>query len=76
MDLMGPLSQSIQRSQYVLVVVDDFSRYVWVRFMRTKDEVEEVLQGSLFPTLERQFDRQIRGVRSDRGGEFLSTTFS
>nr|GEX05902.1 hypothetical protein [Tanacetum cinerariifolium] len=32
---------SINGKRYVLVIVDDFSRYTWVHFLRTKDETPE-----------------------------------
>nr|GFC09631.1 hypothetical protein [Tanacetum cinerariifolium] len=34
--------QSINGKRYVLVVVDDYSRYTWVFFLRSKDEASEV----------------------------------
>nr|GEV33830.1 integrase, catalytic region, zinc finger, CCHC-type, peptidase aspartic, catalytic [Tanacetum cinerariifolium] len=42
MDLCGPLRvASINGKRYVLVIVDDYSRYTWVHFLRTKDETPE-----------------------------------
>nr|GFA97804.1 retrovirus-related Pol polyprotein from transposon TNT 1-94 [Tanacetum cinerariifolium] len=42
MDLCGPMHvQSINGKRYVLVVVDDYSRYTWVFFLRSKDEASE-----------------------------------
>nr|GFC16196.1 integrase, catalytic region, zinc finger, CCHC-type, peptidase aspartic, catalytic [Tanacetum cinerariifolium] len=39
MDLCGPMSiASINGKRYVLVIVDDYSRYTWARFLRSKDE--------------------------------------
>ncbi|GJR57409.1 retrovirus-related pol polyprotein from transposon TNT 1-94 [Tanacetum coccineum] len=39
MDLCGPLRvQSINGKKYILVIVDDYSRFTWVKFLRTKDE--------------------------------------
>ncbi|GKB14306.1 retrovirus-related pol polyprotein from transposon TNT 1-94 [Tanacetum coccineum] len=39
MDLCGPMRiASINGKRYVLVIVDDFSRYTWVHFLRSKDE--------------------------------------
>ena len=75
-DLMGPLGPSLWRSEYALVVVDDHSRYTWVRCLRTKDEAEEALMHVLIPEMERQFRRRVAGIRSDNGGEFLSGRFT
>ncbi|GKE32570.1 retrovirus-related pol polyprotein from transposon TNT 1-94 [Tanacetum coccineum] len=42
MDLCGPMRiQSINGKKYILVVVDDYSRFTWVKFLRSKDEVPE-----------------------------------
>nr|GFA76741.1 opie1 putative pol protein [Tanacetum cinerariifolium] len=34
---------SINGKKYVLVIVDDYSRYTWTYFLRSKDETSEVL---------------------------------
>ncbi|GJS30554.1 uncharacterized mitochondrial protein-like protein [Tanacetum coccineum] len=42
MDLYGPmLVESINGKKYVLVIVDDYSRYTWTHFLRSKDETPE-----------------------------------
>nr|GFC19014.1 putative ribonuclease H-like domain-containing protein [Tanacetum cinerariifolium] len=42
MDLCGPMHvQSINGKRYVLVVVDDYSRYTWVFLLHSKDEASE-----------------------------------
>nr|GEV26913.1 putative ribonuclease H-like domain-containing protein [Tanacetum cinerariifolium] len=42
MDLCGPMHvKSINGRRYVLVVVDDYSRYTWVFFLHSKDEATE-----------------------------------
>nr|GFB82673.1 ribonuclease H-like domain-containing protein [Tanacetum cinerariifolium] len=44
MDLCGPMRvASINGKIYVLVIVDDYSRYTWTHFLRSKDETPEVL---------------------------------
>nr|GEV65841.1 hypothetical protein [Tanacetum cinerariifolium] len=43
-DLCGPMHiESINGERYVLVVVDDYSRYTWVFFLHFKDEASEVI---------------------------------
>nr|GEU47500.1 hypothetical protein [Tanacetum cinerariifolium] len=45
MDLCGPmLVASINWKKYILVIVDDYSRYTWTLFLRSKDETPEVLK--------------------------------
>ncbi|GJY83044.1 retrovirus-related pol polyprotein from transposon TNT 1-94 [Tanacetum coccineum] len=44
MDLCGPMRvESFNGKRYVLVIVDDYSRYTWTHFLRPKDEPPEVL---------------------------------
>ena len=41
-DLMGPARvQSLGRKNYILVVMDDFTRYTWVVILRDKAEALE-----------------------------------
>nr|GEX89395.1 putative ribonuclease H-like domain-containing protein [Tanacetum cinerariifolium] len=48
MDLCGPMRvASINGKRYVLVTVDDYSRYTWVHFLRTKDETPKVIKNFL-----------------------------
>ncbi|GJU78654.1 retrovirus-related pol polyprotein from transposon TNT 1-94 [Tanacetum coccineum] len=48
MDLCGPMRvASINGKKYILVIVDDFSRYTWTLFLRSKDETPEVLKDFL-----------------------------
>nr|GEY12766.1 retrovirus-related Pol polyprotein from transposon TNT 1-94 [Tanacetum cinerariifolium] len=45
MDLCGPMRiASINGKRYVLVIVDDYSRYTWVHFLRSKDEAPKVIK--------------------------------
>ncbi|GKE08210.1 retrovirus-related pol polyprotein from transposon TNT 1-94 [Tanacetum coccineum] len=36
-----PLIESINGKKYILVIVDDYSRYAWTHFLRPKDETPE-----------------------------------
>ncbi|GKA85187.1 retrovirus-related pol polyprotein from transposon TNT 1-94 [Tanacetum coccineum] len=46
MDLYGPMRvASINGKKYILVNVDDYSRYTWVYFLRTKDEAPDMIIG-------------------------------
>nr|GEW42842.1 retrovirus-related Pol polyprotein from transposon TNT 1-94 [Tanacetum cinerariifolium] len=45
MDLYGPIRiASINGKRYILVIMDDYSRYTWVDFLRSKDETPEVIK--------------------------------
>nr|GEV40971.1 Gag-Pol polyprotein [Tanacetum cinerariifolium] len=42
MDLCGPMRvQTINGKKHILVIVDDYSRFTWVKFLRSKDEIPE-----------------------------------
>ncbi|GJZ81698.1 retrovirus-related pol polyprotein from transposon TNT 1-94 [Tanacetum coccineum] len=44
MDLCGPIRvASINGKKYILVIIDDYSRYTWVNFLRTKDEAPDMI---------------------------------
>nr|GEW87671.1 putative ribonuclease H-like domain-containing protein [Tanacetum cinerariifolium] len=43
-NLCGPMRiANINGKRYVLVIVDDYSRYTWIHFLRSKDEALEVI---------------------------------
>nr|ABA97303.1 retrotransposon protein, putative, unclassified, expressed [Oryza sativa Japonica Group] len=68
MDTVGPARvQSVGGKWYVLVIVDDFSRYSWVLFMATKDEAFQHFRG-LFLRLDLEFPGSLKRIRSDNGG--------
>ncbi|GJR24846.1 retrovirus-related pol polyprotein from transposon TNT 1-94 [Tanacetum coccineum] len=75
MDLCGPMRiESINGKTYILVIVDDYSRYTWIVFLRTKDETPEVLKDFL-KMIQRNLQAHVITVRTDRGIEFLNKTF-
>nr|GEV87005.1 integrase, catalytic region, zinc finger, CCHC-type, peptidase aspartic, catalytic [Tanacetum cinerariifolium] len=44
MDLCGPMRvESINGKKYILLIVDDYSRFTWFKFLRSKDEAPEVI---------------------------------
>ncbi|GJV43010.1 retrovirus-related pol polyprotein from transposon TNT 1-94, partial [Tanacetum coccineum] len=48
MDLCGQMQvASINGKKYILVIIDDYSRYTWTLFLRSKDETPEVLKDFL-----------------------------
>nr|GEV99535.1 hypothetical protein [Tanacetum cinerariifolium] len=74
MDLCSPMRvESINGKKYVLVIVNDYSRYTWTHFLRSKDETPEVLIDFL-RFVQRGLHAQVRIVRTDKGTEFLNKT--
>nr|GEY92133.1 retrovirus-related Pol polyprotein from transposon TNT 1-94 [Tanacetum cinerariifolium] len=74
MDLCGLMRvASINGKRYVLVIIDDYSRYTWTYFLRSKDETPEVLIDFL-RLIQRGLYAQVRIVRTHKGTEFLNQT--
>ncbi|WVZ70860.1 LOW QUALITY PROTEIN: hypothetical protein U9M48_019494 [Paspalum notatum var. saurae] len=75
MDTVGPARvASVSGKWYVLVVVDDFSRFSWVFFMESKDEVFGFVR-DLVLRLRNENHKAMRAIRSDNGGEFRNSQF-
>ena len=71
-DLMGPVRvQSLGGKKYILVVVDDFTRYTWVVLLKDKIEAPEKMI-HLCKKLQVEKDTMIARIRSDHGREFRS----
>nr|GEZ07065.1 retrovirus-related Pol polyprotein from transposon TNT 1-94 [Tanacetum cinerariifolium] len=76
MDLCGPMRvASINGMNYILVIVDDYSRYTWTLFLRFKDETPEVLKDFL-TMIQRNLQALVLTIRTDRGTEFLNKTLN
>ncbi|GJZ18094.1 retrovirus-related pol polyprotein from transposon TNT 1-94 [Tanacetum coccineum] len=74
MDLCGPMRvESLNGKKYVLVIVNDYSRYTWTHFLRSKDKTLEVLIDFL-KLVQRGLHAQVRTVQTDKGTEFLNKT--
>nr|GEW30852.1 uncharacterized mitochondrial protein AtMg00810-like [Tanacetum cinerariifolium] len=44
MDLYGPIRvESVNGKKYILVIVDDYSRFTWVKLLRSKDEASDFI---------------------------------
>jgi hypothetical protein len=76
MDTIGPsLVHSIGGKWYVLIIVDDYYRYSWVFFLKSKDEVFEHFQ-SLALRLNNEHPNFLKGIHSDNGTEFRNASFN
>nr|GEW43882.1 hypothetical protein [Tanacetum cinerariifolium] len=73
-DLCSPMRiESINGKKYILVIVDDYSRYTWTHFLRTKDETPEVLKDFL-KMIQRNLQAQVIISHTNRCTEFLNST--
>ena len=76
MDVMGPLQiDSLGEKRYVFVVIDDFSGYSWMKFLKEKSYTFEVFK-DLCQSIQEEKDSMIVKVRSDHDNEFKNTEFS
>ncbi|GJS93572.1 retrovirus-related pol polyprotein from transposon TNT 1-94 [Tanacetum coccineum] len=74
MDLCGPMRvESFKGKKYVMVIVDDYSRYTWTYFLRSKDETPKILIDFL-KLVQRGLHAQVRTIQTDKGTEFLNKT--
>ena len=74
-DVCGPLSTNARGGySYFVTFTDDFSRYGYVFLMRHKSETFDKFK-EFKNEVENQLNKKIKVLRSDRGGEYLSTEF-
>ncbi|KAG7588970.1 Zinc finger CCHC-type [Arabidopsis suecica] len=74
-DLCGPISPAtLAQNRYVFVIIDDFTRYMWTILLREKSESFEKFK-SFKSLVEKECNKQITTLRTDRGGEFTSREF-
>jgi IS30 family transposase len=75
MDTVGPSRvRSMGGKWYVLVIVDDYSRYSWAFFLESKDEVFEHFR-SLALRLNNEHPNYLKAIRNDNGTEFRNASF-
>ncbi|KAD4177952.1 hypothetical protein E3N88_26543 [Mikania micrantha] len=67
-DLCGPITPlSKGGNRYIFLIVDDFSRYMWVYLLKTKDEA--LSKFKIFKTeVEKETGFAIKMLRTDQGG--------
>jgi transposase InsO family protein len=71
MDLVGPSRVcSAGGKWYVLVIVDDYSRYAWVFFLADKGETFGFVRVVILWLKNERHGDAVRAIRSDNGSEF------
>ncbi|GJW27702.1 retrovirus-related pol polyprotein from transposon TNT 1-94 [Tanacetum coccineum] len=74
MNLYGPMRvASINEKMYILVIVDDYSRFTWVRFLKTKDEAPAAIIKCI-KNIQVHLKATVQNVRTDNGTEFINQT--
>ncbi|GKE21937.1 retrovirus-related pol polyprotein from transposon TNT 1-94 [Tanacetum coccineum] len=64
---------SINGKRYILVIVDDYSRFTWVKFLITKDEASEIII-KILKQAQVSLKARVRYLRSDNDIEFINQT--
>ncbi|GKB52251.1 retrovirus-related pol polyprotein from transposon TNT 1-94 [Tanacetum coccineum] len=74
MDLCGPIRvASINGKKYILVIVDDYSRFTWVYFLHTKYESPEIIN-NFIAWVQLNYNAKVHKIRTDNGTEFKNAT--
>ncbi|KAG7564986.1 Integrase catalytic core [Arabidopsis suecica] len=69
-DICGPFdAPSWSGEKYFITFIDDYSRYGFTYLLHEKSKSVNILE-VFIDEVERQLDRKVKVVRSDRGGEF------
>ncbi|GJT19109.1 retrovirus-related pol polyprotein from transposon TNT 1-94 [Tanacetum coccineum] len=74
MDLCGPMRVALViGKKYILVIVDDFSRFTWVYFLRSKDETLEIIK-KFIAKAQLNYKAKVCKIQTDNGTKFKNAT--
>ncbi|GJZ48728.1 retrovirus-related pol polyprotein from transposon TNT 1-94 [Tanacetum coccineum] len=74
MDLCGPMRvTSVNGKRYILIIVYDYSRFIWVKFLASKDEAPDFIIKFL-KMIQVRLNAAVRNIRTDNGTEFVNQT--
>ncbi|GKF64058.1 retrovirus-related pol polyprotein from transposon TNT 1-94 [Tanacetum coccineum] len=72
MDLCGLMRvASVNGKKYILVIVDDYSRFTWVKYLRSKDEAPAFIVNFL-KMIQVRLKETVCRIRTDNGTEFVN----
>ncbi|GJU61876.1 retrovirus-related pol polyprotein from transposon TNT 1-94 [Tanacetum coccineum] len=72
MDLCGLMRvQTINGKKYILVIIDDYSRFTWVKFLRSKDETLEIVIKFL-KQIQVGLNKTVRYIHTGNGTKFVN----
>ena len=70
MDLCGKMGmEALGGSYYFMSLIDDYSRRIWIYFLKTKDQALGKFK-EWHAMVENESEQKLKMVRSDKGGEF------
>ncbi|GJT33345.1 putative ribonuclease H-like domain-containing protein [Tanacetum coccineum] len=74
MNLCGPMRvASVNGKNYILVIVDDYSRFTWVKCLKSKDEAPNFIFKFL-KMIQVRLKVHVRRIRTNNGTEFVNQT--
>nr|GEX62034.1 hypothetical protein [Tanacetum cinerariifolium] len=74
MDLCRPMRvESVNGNKYILIIVDDYSRFTWVKCLRSKDEAPDFIIKFL-KMIQVRLKVPVRCIRTDNETEFVNQT--
>ncbi|GKC33215.1 retrovirus-related pol polyprotein from transposon TNT 1-94 [Tanacetum coccineum] len=74
MDLCGPMRvASVNGKKYILLIVDDYSRFTWVKCLRSKDEAPDFIIKFL-KMIQLWLKVHVRRIRTNNGTKFVNQT--
>nr|GEV56700.1 retrovirus-related Pol polyprotein from transposon TNT 1-94 [Tanacetum cinerariifolium] len=74
MDLRGPMRVvSVNGKKYILVIVDEYSRFTWVKCLISKDKAPDFIIKFL-KMIQVRLKTHVRQIRTDNGTEFVNQT--
>jgi transposase InsO family protein len=75
-DICGPITPPTPSgNRYFLLLVDDYSRYMWIALLPSKDAAAAAIK-NIQAAAERKSGKKLLALRTDRGGEFAATDFT
>nr|GFC41218.1 hypothetical protein [Tanacetum cinerariifolium] len=63
--------ESVNGKKYILVIVDDYSRFTWVKFLRSKDE-KPMFIIKFLKMIKVRLNVSVRRIRTENGTEFVN----
>nr|GEU54530.1 hypothetical protein [Tanacetum cinerariifolium] len=74
MDLCGPMRvASFNGKNYILIIVNDYSRFTWVKCLRSNDEALDFIIKFL-KMIQVRLKTLVRQIKTDNGNEFVNLT--
>ncbi|GJT27325.1 integrase, catalytic region, zinc finger, CCHC-type containing protein [Tanacetum coccineum] len=64
---------SVNGKKYILLIVEDYSRFIWVKFLASKDEAPDFIIKFL-KMIQVRLNATVRNICTDNGTEFVNQT--